>query len=63
MLLHAIASARQAVAYFDPLRGTLPPNTTAWRLSSLDVHGDPLDLGVDLTVDHMGNTIVVMTGF
>jgi hypothetical protein len=60
---HAISGARQATPYSDPARAVLPAGTTSWRIFGRDMDGDPLDLGVDLTVDHMGNTVVVMTGF
>ena len=58
----AVAVAKAAAAYFDPDR-VLPVGTTSWRLDSKDLDGDPLMVGVDLSVDHLGGFVVVVTVF
>jgi hypothetical protein len=59
---HGISVADRIEAYTD--RGEpSPPSTTSWRLDSRDLDGDELRIGVDLSVDHLGGHVVVITVF
>jgi Domain of unknown function (DUF4258) len=59
---HALSHARRAEPYVDSDRAP-PAGTTLWRVFGVDREGDELRLGVDLTIDHLGNAIVVTTAF
>jgi hypothetical protein len=59
---HAVAVANVATAYVDHDR-VLPAGTSSWRLASVDLDGDTLTVGVDLTVDHFGGFVIVITVF
>ena len=54
--------AKRAEPYGDPKR-QLPPGTSSWRIFGFDFDGGPLNLGVDLAVDHLGSFAVVITVF
>ena len=59
----ALLNAQRAEAYIDATRGPLPAGTTLWRVFGADLDRDDLTLGVDLTTDHLGNSVVVTTAF
>ena len=40
---------------------TTPARTSSWRLTGEDLHGKALMVGIDLTVDHLGNFALVAT--
>lgn len=61
-LKHAVLKAKGAEPYLAPLR-PVQPGTTCWRLESESLDGDPLTVGVDLTIDHLGAHALVLTVF
>ncbi len=62
-IARAIASSTAVEAYSDPNRPALPPGTTSWRVIGKDIEGDELRIGVDLTLDHLGYSVLVTTVF
>lgn len=58
---HAIAKAERIEAYEGREEPT--PATTSWRVDSTDFEGDDVSVGVDLSVDHLGGHVVVITVF
>jgi hypothetical protein len=54
------ATAADCLSYHDPDRPP-PPGVTCWRIDGQDLDGAALQVGVDLTVDHLGGFTVVVT--
>jgi hypothetical protein len=54
--------AKRIEAYSDSKRA-LPAGTTSWRLHGSDYDGEPLTVAIDLTTDHLGSFVVVVTVF
>ena len=59
-IIRAVAKATKISGYVDPKR-PLPASTSCWRLTSEDLRGATLMLGVDLAYDHLGPHAEVIT--
>jgi len=59
----AVELAGRAETYDDPQRSKPPPHTSCWRVFGPDLEGDELAVAVDLTQDHLGYWVLVVTVF
>ena len=62
-IVRCATTAARAETFSDAKRAALPAATTSWRLFGTDIEGDDLAIGVDLTLDHLGYSVLVVTVF
>lgn len=62
-IVRCATTAARAEMFSDAQRAVLPGGTTSWRVFGTDIEGDELVIGVDLTLDHLGYSVLVVTVF
>ena len=58
----AVMNAQHIESYADPKRAPAA-GATSWRLQGADFDGDLLNVGVDVSRDHLGTFALVVTVF
>lgn len=62
-IIRCATTATRVEPFSDAQRAAQLSGTTSWRLFGTDIEGDELVIGVDLTLDHLGYSVLVVTVF